>query len=233
MSRVVAVIPARGGSKRIQHKNIIELDGIPMIAHTLHAAKSSSCFDEIIVSTDCAVTKDLCESLGFPVPFLRTNFVDDFSPVALASLDAVETAERLSEQKFDVVVQLMPNCPFRCSDTIRRFMEAFENMTGSESSMISCMKYGPFNPHWAFQLRADGTGDPLISSALVKRSQDLNELYCPSGAIWACSRHWLGNQKSFYGDSTKFFDLGMIAAFDIDTHDDLEVARVIARGLWN
>ena len=172
--RVIAIIPARGGSKRIPNKNCVDFIGKPLITHTINAAINSKVFDEIVVSTDDQLIADISINLGASVPFLRDKFADDFTPVSQACLYALKQAEKYFRKKYDVVVQLMPNCPLRNSqDIINAYQEFKLTLT---SFQISCFEYGFMNPWWAIKLKKDKTGEKLFPEFDGKRSQDLESL---------------------------------------------------------
>ena len=109
--KIIAVIPARMGSKRIPKKNITDFLGKPMIQWTIEQALQSDCFDKVFVSTDSEEISNIAILNGAESPVLRSDAVDDFSPVSEAT-SAVNQSESLWG-KFDIVVQLMANCPLR------------------------------------------------------------------------------------------------------------------------
>ena len=113
MKKIIAVIPARGGSKRIPFKNIIEFMGKPMIAWTIKAATESRIFDRVILSTDSQKIAKVGRNYGLDVPFLRKEKNDDFSPVSEATIAAIKQAEEYYNESYDIVIQLMANAPLR------------------------------------------------------------------------------------------------------------------------
>ncbi len=148
--KVIAVIPARGGSKRIPHKNIIDFMGQPIIVWTIRAALQSGIFKRVIVSTDDKKIAQMAEDNGVEVPFLREKYADDHSPLSLAVMEALEQAENHYNEKYDTVVQLMVNCPIRKSEQI---IDAYKNFVASSAKFqISCFKFGWMNPWWAVKL---------------------------------------------------------------------------------
>ena len=141
----IAIIPARGGSKRIPSKNIIDFDGEPMIAKTINAAIDSNMFDEILVSTDSEEIATVALKYGAEVPFLRSEAADDYTAVSSATLASLKQAEDFWRKEFNEVTQLMANCPLRSADTIRAFLTAFRR---SEANFqISCFRFGWMNPN--------------------------------------------------------------------------------------
>lgn len=223
--KVIAIIPARGGSKRIPKKNVIDFFGIPLIARTIEAAKASGIFDRIIVSTDDEEIAEISKRFGAEVPFLREQFQDDYSPVSLATISALKQSEVHFNEDYEVVVQLMPNCPLRNSTHIQ---EAFSFFVDNDSNFqISCFKFGWMNPWWALKLDNTLKGERIFQETLNQRSQDLEDLYCPTGAIWISEKSHLIKEGTFYGESHIFYPMNWKAAIDIDDNEDLEMAKAI------
>lgn len=224
--RIIAVIPARGGSKRIPRKSIVDFCGKPMIAWTIEAARSSSLFSRILVSTDDPEIMGIAQQHGAESPFLRDRAADDASSAAEATLVALEQAQSHWNEQYDIVVQLMPNCPLRSSDDI---VAAFARFRDSEAPfLVTCFKYGWMNPWWAHRVDDHGHADPLFKDALSRRSQDLEPLYCPSGAIWIADVAALKASKTFYAPGHIFHPLGWMSALDIDDAEDLDMARAVS-----
>jgi CMP-N-acetylneuraminic acid synthetase len=222
---VIAIIPARGGSKRLPGKNILDFFGKPMIAWTIKAAVDSGIFDKILVSTDDEKIAQIARYYGADVPFLRISAADDFSPISNATLSALDQAENHWKQKYNVVVQLMANCPMRRSEEILIAMQAFKE--SGAKFQISCFPFGWMNPWWAAKLDESGIPEVLFPSATGVRSQDLPQLYCPSGAIWIADAAALKHDKTFYGNGHRYHPIHWTAAIDIDDTDDFDMARAV------
>lgn len=230
-SRILAIIPARGGSKRLPHKNIMEFRGRPMICWTIDAARKSGIFDEIFISTDCSRTAEIGKDCGAAVPFLRDpTDADDMTPVWTATTNALHQFEQYRKRSYDVVVQLMANCPLRNSQDIRNAYDYY--MERRLSFLISVFKYGWMNPWWALTVSAPSGEPTFLFPKARKRSQDLPELYCPSGAIWIADAAQLKRQKTFYGEGWRVFPLKWQQAFDIDDMDDYQMALALANQLF-
>jgi N-acylneuraminate cytidylyltransferase len=227
MKNVIAIIPARAGSKRISNKNIMEFMGKPMIAWTIEAALESGIFTDILVSTDGEDIAELSRSMGASVPFLRNSaYADDLTPVSMATVDSLIQMEQHKQVHYDIVVQLMPNCPCRTADDIAASYDNF--LTTNADFQISMFRFGWMNPWWAVELdEKTMRPKPLFPEALKKRSQDLGKLYCPTGAVWIADAKELKGQKTFYGEGYAVFPLGWRNAVDIDNMDDLRMAEVI------
>jgi len=227
----IAIVPARGGSKRILNKNIVEFCGQPMIYWTIRSALDSGCFDRVLVSTDSTEIMRVALDCGAEVPFLRLDHGDDFAPVSFATISALEQAQMYWGEVYDVVVQLMPNCPLRLVEDIIHALDAFES--SQSSFQISCTGFGWCNPWWAFSLNEDGISSPLFRGAMERRSQDMSDLFCPTGAIWIAKSEELLNSRTFYGEGCVYQPMNWISAVDIDTPDDLAVARCLGATVLN
>ena len=222
---IIAVIPARGGSKRLPKKNIIDFFGKPLIAWTIEAALQSKLFDRIVVSTDSGEISDIAQDYGAEVPFLRDSSYDDHSPVSAATVATLKQAQLTLGETYDIVIQLMANCPLRNSKDI---VNAYQNFLSIGSdSQISCFKFGWMNPWWAVTLDDTKHPLPLFPEKAGKRSQDLPPLYCPTGAIWIAKYAALMESGTFYTPGHTFFSMPWQSALDIDDQDDLEMCRAV------
>lgn len=221
----VAIIPARGGSKRIKKKNIIDFHGKPMIAWTIQAALESGLFDDVVVSTDNMEIAEVSKAFGASVPFLRKNYADDQTPVSTATLEALTQLRHQCDKQYDEVVQLMANCPIRDAKDIIMAVEHFSERDAC--AQISCFKFGWMNPWWAVTMDENCKPKSLFPEASTQRSQDLPDLYCPSGAIWIAKSSMLQKHKTFHMENRIFFDIGWAAAVDIDDYTDLDMAKAV------
>lgn len=226
VKKTIAVIPARGGSKRIPSKNIMQFRGKPMIAWTIQAALESERFDHVLVSTDSPEIRDVGLELGASVPFLRQGAADDFTPVSEATIAAVRQAEEHWQIEFKTIVQLMPNCPLRTSSDISDALDRFH--ASGTNFQISCFQFGWMNPWWAAQVDGDGRPVPLFPEQRAMRSQDLPSLFCPTGAIWIADRDALIAAKTFYGERHIYFSMPWSRAVDIDNVEDVLFANAVA-----
>ena len=227
VNRRIAIIPARGGSKRIPNKNIIDFNGKPIIEWTIKAALDSCLFDQVLVSTDSEEIAELSISAGASVPFLRLENHDDFASVSQATIGALRQAERYWNSSYQTIAQLMPNCPLRNWEHIKSAMKYFE-IKGIEY-LISCCAYGWMNPWWAVTLDKDLIPEKIFPQNFNSRSQDLKRLFCPSGAIWVAKRDALIQSGTFYGSGHRFFPIDWKAGVDIDDMDDYQMALALSK----
>lgn len=224
-NNTLAIIPARGGSKRIPGKNIYPFMGMPLVAWTIKAAQNSGLFDHILVSTDSEEVAEVSIKYGAEVPFLRSKHADDHSTASEAAIHALLTFEKYSGKIFDHITLLLPTCPLRDHSVIEA--EYDYQMKTNAPSVLSCYEYGFMNPWWAHALDRNGIPTTIFPEGLKRRSQDNPPLYCPSGAVWMAWRQPLLEANSFYAKGHHFFPIDWKYAVDIDTMDDIDLATVV------
>lgn len=219
----IAIVLARGGSKRLPGKNTRLFYGKPLVAWTIEAALTSGCFDKVLLSTDSQKIAEIGIQYGAEVPFLRCRASDDHSSASEATLAALDQAEAHWAQSFSVVAQLMANCPLRTSQDVCDAMHRFSR--GNAPSQISCFKFGWMNPWWAAKMDSVGRPEWIFPEAKYSRSQDLPDLHCPSGAIWIAKTDSLKAHQSFYLPDHILNVMNWISAMDIDDEEDWAMAE--------
>jgi N-acylneuraminate cytidylyltransferase len=225
--RNIAIIPCRGGSKRLPGKNIKPLGGKPLIAYTIEAAIQSSIFDAVIVSTDSEVIAEIAKVHGAIVPFMRgDDLADDFSPVSAATVDALRRVDPKGTE-YQNVAQLMANCPLRNVEDILRSYQQF--VASGVGSQISVTEYGWLNPWWAMTCDERNVLNPVFKPRVGVRSQDLPRLVCPTGAIWWAKASTLLAHGTFYAPNYAGWCMPWERAVDIDTEEDLKMAEILFR----
>lgn len=224
---MLAVIPARGGSKRIPRKNIKLFEGKPIIGYTIAAARESGVFEGVVVSTDDEEIAEIARQYGAEAPFLRdAALADDSTPVSSVTFDALCRLDP-SGGHYKIVAQLMPNCPLRTSRDVIASYKQFEE-TASESQ-ISVVRYGWQNPWWAMQQNERHELRPLFKEQMSQRSQDLPALFCPTGAIWWARTEVLRRMKTFHIDGRTGWEIPWQRGIDIDSLDDWKMAEILFR----
>lgn len=224
-ARRLAVIPARGGSRRVPGKNIRELLGRPAIAYTIDAALECALFERVIVTTDSESIAEVALRCGADVPFLRpAALADDQTPVSAATADALD---RVGGSAFEHVAQLMPNCPLRTGDDLRASYDRF--VESGSVSQISVARFGFQTPWWAVQLDADHRMVPVFPDRITARSQDLPALFCPTGAVWWARAATLIQARTFHVAERTGWEIPWQRAIDIDTEEDWHLAEQLMR----
>lgn len=221
----LAVIPARGGSRRVPRKNIREMHGRPLLAYSIAAALDSGLFGRVVVSTDDAEIADVARAEGADVPFLRSPaLADDITPVSRATIDMLERLEAAGETYADVC-QLMPNCPLRTAEDVVASHRQFKDQPAD--AQLSVAPYGWQNPWWAMRRATDGSLDALFPDAMQQRSQDLPEVYGPTGAVWWARTGALRRAETFHLPGRTGWVIDWTHAIDIDTEDDWRLAEAL------
>jgi len=218
----LAVIPARGGSKRIPKKNILPFCGKPMVAYALEAASESGLFDKIHVSTDSDEVSDVVESLGFPVDFKRcAELSDDFTGL-VPVLRWVLEQYRIRGEVYDEICCIMPNAPLIGSQDIVDAFNTFGSHGGSHPLLVYA-RY-PVPIEWAFRRGDDGLMVAVSPQSLVVRSQDLEAAYYECGPFTIWRPKHLESDNPLTGQVLSYV-LPAERAVDIDTPEDLAYAE--------
>lgn len=222
---VTALIPARGGSKRLPRKNVKMLGGKPLIAWTIDVAKQSKYIDSIVVSTDDIVIKDVAEKFGARVPFLRPK---ELSTDTASSFDVIKHAiEFLNINKENhLIVLLQPTSPLRTVEEIDGALELFINKKALGVVSVSECEHSPL---WSNTLPESLSMESFIRPEVQgKRSQDLDQYYRLNGSIYIYDVNSLLEQKCiFYNDCVFVFKTIMETSIDIDTDLDFKLAEII------
>jgi pseudaminic acid cytidylyltransferase len=222
----LAIIPARGGSKRIPDKNIREFCGRPMIGHILQTAANSKLFDTIHVSTESHRVADVVQSLGHRIDFFRPDeLADDHTPL-MPVLRYVAETYAASGRRYDEIWLLMACSPLIESDDLIGASEFFR-FSGGQRSVMTVAQY-PAPVEWAYRRNDDGLLVPLRPEMLAVRSQDINPTYFDTGSfcIYPASTvlksEGAGDYSAYVG-----YLLPRQKAIDIDSEEDLQLAELI------
>ncbi len=226
--KVIAVIPARGGSKRLPGKNIRQLGDKPLIAWSIEAAKTSKYIDRVIISTDCEDIANIAQRYGGDVPFLRPQ---ELSGDTAGSNGVILHALEHIDESFDYVVLLQPTSPLRKAEDIDILLESFDEKTEGVVSVCPC----EHSPLWANTLPDDMTmGNFFPESIIGKRSQDLPDYYRLNGSIYAFKvDSFVENNGIFYSDKVKAYNMPVERSVDIDTIVDFHIAEVLLEHMDN
>lgn len=223
----LAIIPARGGSKRLPRKNILELSGRPLIAWTVEAAVKCPHLDEVMVTTDDKEIAEVAKKYGANVPFVRPG---ELASDTAASFDVAKHAIDFYQERrgkaFDYTVLLQPTSPLRKA---RHIMEAIELMLEKKADAVISVCEVDHPPLWANTLPEDRSMANFLKEEVKgKRSQDFAAYYRLNGAIYICKTSRLIKEKTFFpGDSIYAYEMPIEDSIDIDTEIDLLVARSI------
>lgn len=224
----IAIVPARGGSKRIKDKNIVDFCGRPMIAYALEAARESGLFDVIHVSTDSARIAGVAEDLGFPVDFLRDPALSDDHTPLIPVLRWVLQQYQSRGQSAEDVCLLMPCAPLIEAADLRaayaRYAEA-----GRGIMTLAVVPFA-YPVERALAMDRDGILRPKFPESWLKRSQDLETSYHDAGLFSFSPAASILDPELMAAQAMLPFPLARDKAVDIDEPADLALAEILFRG---
>ena len=220
--KFLAIIPARGGSKGVPRKNIKNLAGKPLIAWTIAEANKSKYIDTCMVSTEDAEIKQVAESYGGYVPFMRpTELAQDKT----ASIDTVlDVVEKMPG--YDYVVLLQPTSPLRIVDDIDGAIEFCINRNAESAVGVAEVSHSPY---WMYTLNEQNKMSAIlkISKDKLFQRQALPKVYQTNGAVYVNSVEFLKTNRVFINESTLGYVMPQERSFDIDNLIDFKVAEFI------
>lgn len=224
----VAIIPARGGSKGVKHKNVKPLGGRPLITYTIETALKTACIGRTVVSTDDDRIAAVARGCGAEVRARPAALAQDDVPV----LPVVQhlLAEMAGEgYRPDIAVVLQPTSPFRRGEDIQR---AVQKLVDTGADCVISLSEAAQHPFRMRRLEGDRPL-PLFEvdeRVLYAQRQELPPVYMMDGAIYACRRDAVMGQAVFYGQDVRAIVIERASALDIDTTADFELAEWMMRG---
>lgn len=224
MSLNIAIIPARGGSKRLPGKNIKLLAGKPLICWTIDAAFQSKLFDLVLVSTDSPDIAYIAQEAGAIVPGLRpSELASDKATTNDVITHMVDIVEQQWEQ-VSTITLLQPTSPLRKAENIRAAYDLF--VKKQASSVVSvCRLEHPLQ--LCNRLPRDGCMHNFIRPENNKRTQDLEPYYRVNGAIYIFDRQFVGHIVDIYCKKSYAYVMSMEESIDIDEQFDFDVAELM------
>lgn len=220
----VAIIPARGQSKQLARKNVRLVDGLPLIVHTVKAALAVGGLDRTVVSTDDSVIAAISRRAGAEVPFLRpADLATDSAPTIDAVRHAVAELER-DAGRIDLVLTLQPTSPFRSARHIEMAL-ALQRLTKAESVVSVAMMDMPIS---VMGYLVDGDRYVAVAPDGDVRRQASPPAVRLTGGIYLTARRLL-DEGRLVDDRPAALVLDPVASIDVDTMDDLRMARRVAR----
>jgi len=224
---VLAIIPARGGSKGIPRKNIKILAGKPLIAWTIEEAKKSNYIDKIIISTDDNEIAKVSSKYGAEVPFIRPALLaKDETATNEVILHAIKWLEKNQNIKLDVLILLQPTSPLRNICQIDSAIERF--VSDIYTNCLVSVKEVEENPYWMKIIDDSSYLKNFITKHInYIRRQDLPKMYVLNGAIYIMEVSDFLGYKSFDVDNTIPFIMDTISSIDIDSEIDFKLAEFL------
>lgn len=216
--KVLAIIPARGGSKGIPRKNIVDLAGKPLLAWTIEEAKKSAYIDKLILSSDDDEIMAVAREYGCDVPFSRpAELAGDLTPGIAPVLHAIECFPG-----YDYVVLLQPTSPLRLVEDIDG---AIQLCCKKKAACCVSVTQPQASPYWMYTMEGEGRLRPLLhTSPVFARRQDLPEVYMLNGAVYVAQCFWLLKAKNFLTEETIAYPMPQARSLDIDCREDLYLA---------
>lgn len=221
----IAIITARGGSKRIPNKNIKDFCGKPIVAYSIEAALSSGVFDEVMVSTDSEEIKEIGLKHGAKVPFLRSEATSNDYATTADVIEEVLNDYGKCGKHFDVFACIYPTAPFI---TGKRLADAMGSLQDFDA-VLSVVKFS-FPPQRAFIIN-DGCVRYQYPQYEKTRSQDLEPIYHDCGQFYICKCGLFAKYHSLVLPKTRPYVMPEEEVQDIDTYSDWEIAEAKYRTL--
>ena len=223
--KILGLIPARGGSKELPNKNLLDLAGKPMISWTIEAALESKIFDEVVVSTDDEKIKRVAQEFGASVPFIRP------SSISLDHSHRNEVVKHALENlsSSDIIFLLQPTSPLRDFSEIIRAWRFY--MQTSAQSCVS-VKIADPPPNWIFSINEKEQIEPVLGQWDFKPRQLEKKYFCLNGAIYITNTNHFKTSKArdpFLIPATKFFVMDKSKSIDVDCISDFKVCEYMLK----
>jgi CMP-N,N'-diacetyllegionaminic acid synthase len=219
---LLALIPARGGSKGIPRKNIHPFCAKPLLQWSIDVALASAFVDQVVVSTDDPEIADVAKACGAEVPFLRpSELATDTTPGIGPVLHALDQLPEVKD-----VLLLQPTSPLRSIDDIDSIIKLRQH-TGFASAVSLTLVHK--HPAWMYYLPQDKRLDPVLDQPQIHCRQQLTPVYVLNGALYLASRQFLCREKTFITTETVGYVMPNERSADIDTSLDLEWAEFLMK----
>jgi len=232
--KIIAIIPARGGSKGLINKNIKDMCGKPLIAHTIENALKSQYLDEVMVTTDSQAIANIASEYGASVPFLRPDFLACDSATSVDTvIHTLEFYEEKFNTHFDYLILLEPTSPLREENDIDNMIEKLLNNSENFDSLSSI---GTINEHPSIVKKIDNnTLVPFCKELeLTTRRQENEEAYFPYGVGYLVDVKVFKNERVFYTKRNDFYKIKRYQCYEIDDiYDFLAIENIMKYELKN
>lgn len=226
MDRIIAIIPARSGSKGLKDKNIKEINGKPLIAYTIESAIESNVFEDVLVSTDSKKYLDIAVKYGAYVPFLRS---EKLSKDASSTNDVIEDVLAQLKQigkEYDAFMLLQPTSPLRTIEDIKNALKLFEEKkANSVVSMCEC----DHSPLFVKSLDDQKRLDNFLTNIKNVQRQNVKKYYRLNGAIYLIRTNYFLKYKDFYREKSYAYIMKKKNSIDIDDIYDFKFAEMIIK----
>jgi CMP-N,N'-diacetyllegionaminic acid synthase len=227
--RALGVIQARGSSKRLPRKNLLPLNGHPLIAYMIGAAGQAG-LDRAIVSTEDAQIAEVARREGADVPFRRPeSLAADFAEDCDILLHAHDTVAEQEGRGYDIIVLLQPTTPFVLPETIANCVRI---MKTTDANCCFAVRPVAEPPQWMFRSRDDGTVEPFLGRRLegeIAHAQKVARPWYPTGAAYAARTAVLRRERALFVEPLRTVEMDPLRSIDIDEEIDLRLADMVAK----
>ena len=225
---MLAIIPARGGSKGLPGKNIKLLDGLPLICHSIKTALKSNLINRVIVSTEDNEIAAIAKNCGAEVPFMRpTNLASDTSMAMDAYFHVLDFIAKENSKPIQSFVALLPTVPLRSSEDIDSAIKIFNDKNAN--SVISVVE-AQIPLHWNMRITKDGMLENYLPEFnAMKNRQEFEKTYVPNGAIYVFRSEILRSTRQYYTEKTFPYIMPRNRSADIDDLLDFEWAEYLLK----
>jgi len=212
--KILAIIPARGGSKGVPRKNIRNLAGKPLIAWTIEEAMKSEYIDRLILSSEDNEIIEIAKRYGCDVPFIRPVHLAQDTTSGIAPV--IHALDEIAG--YDYVILLQPTSPLRMAEDIDN---CIEKLIETNSPAIVSVTETNSSPYWMQTMSEEGRIQPLIKQdVLITKRQDLPTVYELNGAVYIAKTEWIKKNNSFLTEETVAYIMPKKRSYDIDTEED-------------
>lgn len=232
--KILAIIPARGGSKGLKNKNIKELCSKPLIAWSIEAGLKSKYIDEVMVTTDSQDIADISKKYKAHVPFLRPkDLADDYATTFQAVKHTIDFYKEKNNQTFDYIVLLEPTSPLREDSDIDNMLEKIISQEDKYDSIVSI---GEVHEHPSIMKKALDNGS-LVNFCeeleMKSRRQDNDKAYFPYGVAYIVKVKNLLEEETFYTKRNTFYKIKRYQCYEIDDMYDFLAIENIIKYQWS
>jgi pseudaminic acid cytidylyltransferase len=220
----IAIIPARGGSKRFHRKNIIDFMGKPIITWTIHAAIETSIFEQIIVSTEDDEIAEIASQAGAEVDYRDIALATDEATVNMVCLDVLGKQDKL-EKNYDFICCLYATAPLRNAQDIINTVELVTSKSSKNAMAVTNFSLPAFQ---AMFYSPENKLSPLLPNLINKRSTELNEIVVDNGSTYVATVNSFKEANGFLAPDMYGYKMDKMRSIDIDEEDDYNLALYYA-----
>jgi len=223
--KILAIIPARGGSKGILRKNLTLLAGKPLIRYTITEAKKSKHLSHIVVSTEDVEITNLVEKYGVDVVKRPDELSADDTPTSPVVQHVIKFLQEKENQNFNIIVVLQPTSPLRLVSDIDGAIEMFMKYKCDSVVTVSEVQHPP---HWMYTIERNALV-PIIKGKNILRRQDTPKIFQLNGAVFVTSKEYLFKNNLIFSGEIRPYIMPIERSVDIDSPLELKLAELILK----